>query len=86
MLTVARLSGDIRVLLYYKEHGVPHCHVQHGGLEVSVRIAVLAVLERSIHPGVMIMVRNWARTNREALNRNWMLARAGLPLRDISLS
>lgn len=86
MPTVARLSGDIRVLLYYKEHGVPHFYVQHAGLEVSVRIADLAVLEGSIHPVVMIMVRNWARTNREALNRNWMLARAGLPLKDIPLS
>jgi len=86
MPTVARLSGEIRVLLYYKEHGVPHFHVQHAGLEASIRIADLCVIEGSIRPTDMLIVLHWARFHRDALARNWMLARAGLPLEEIPLS
>lgn len=83
MPKVADLPGKLRVCQFHKDHDPPHFHVQQGGMNTLISIADLQVLRGSLPSSDLVVVTQWARDHQAELALNWVLARAGLDLRDI---
>jgi hypothetical protein len=70
----------IAIYMYYRDHAPPHFHALYGEHEAEVEIATAAVLAGVLPRRAQALVTDWATARREALQRNWDLARAGQPL------
>ncbi len=83
MPKVADLPGRIRICQYHRDHDPPHFHVERAGQNALVRIADLEVERGAVSAADLAVVRAWAREHQAELALNWVLARAGMDLRDI---
>jgi len=79
---ISRFFG-IAIRMYYRDHEPPHFHARYGEHEVIVSIEELEILEGTLPPRARRLVIEWAFLHRDALRRDWALARAGAPLRPI---
>jgi hypothetical protein len=73
----------VAIYMYYRDHAPPHFHAIYGDLEAEIEIASAAIMEGKLPRRARGLVEEWARAHREQLQRNWDLARAGLPLEAI---
>jgi len=73
----------ILIYMYFSERGAPHFHAVYGDYQASISLRGQRVLEGSLPPRALALVRLWARLHRDELEINWALARAGRPLRMI---
>jgi uncharacterized protein DUF4160 len=67
----------IVIEMYFSDHPPPHFHAiyaEHGAL---IEIESGALIEGSIPPRALRLVRQWARLHRDELMANWRRARAG---------
>ncbi len=83
MPKVADLPGRLRVSQYHRDHDPPHFHVSQAGSDVLIAIADFTILRGSIRTSDLAVVKMWAARHQADLALNWVLARAGLELRDI---
>jgi len=83
MATIAHLPRRIQVCQFHKDHDPPHFHVRQAGANILIRIADLTVLRGSISRGDLLLVHARASNHQAELALNWVLARAGLDLREI---
>jgi len=70
----------IIVYMYFmdnKQHNLPHIHVKYQGQEVIVSIPEGEVLEGSIPPSKMKLLRAWVEIHRDELVADWELAVSG---------
>ncbi len=83
MPEISRFLGIV-VLMYYKEHGVPHFHVRYGEHRASFSIANLELLDGSLPGRVVALILEWAFAHRDELRSDWERAAAGQPLLPIA--
>ena len=70
----------IIVYMYFmdnNQHNLPHIHVKYQGQEVIVSIPEGEVLEGSIPPSKMKLLRAWVEIHRDELVADWELAVSG---------
>lgn len=79
MPEISRFLGIV-VLMYYKEHGIPHIHIRYGEHRASLAIRDLRLLEGFLPPRVVALVLEWAFAHRQELLDDWERAAAGQPL------
>jgi uncharacterized protein DUF4160 len=79
---VPRISSfhGIVIAMYYEEHGRPHFHARYAEHDVSIAVDTLEVLQGSIPPRKLALVREWAALHRDELQANWNRARSEQPL------
>jgi len=75
MPEISRFFGII-IRMYVNEHGVPHFHAYYQGNDVSIEIETGAVLEGSLSPRALRLVREWLEMHRDELLENWNIAMA----------
>ena len=80
------LLDGIVIWLNNRAHLPPHCHARHSGDEVRIRLDDLTVMSGRLTPGRQRLLMRWAAIHRDALVRNWDLARRGLPHEPIAPS
>jgi hypothetical protein len=84
MPKVSELPGKLGIHQFHKEHDPPHFHVRKAGQSTRIRIAELTILQgATLSASDFNDVIAWARAHQAELALNWVLARAGMDLRDI---
>lgn len=73
----------IVITMYYRDHGVPHFHAIHAEHDASIAIDTLEILEGSVPPRALRLVRQWAALHQSELAANWERARVKAPLVEI---
>ena len=82
MPTIAYFLG-IAVRMFYNDHEPPHFHVRYQGFRARVRIGDGKVIDGRLPPTVGRIVTEWTDLRRDALMRDWSLARNEEPLERI---
>jgi hypothetical protein len=70
----------ISIFMYFGDHAPPHFHARYGGREAKVDIQHLGVLEGSLPPRALRLVKEWARIHRTELRRAWRQGCAPAPI------
>ncbi len=70
----------ISVRMYFNDHEPPHIHVEYQGHEAFVSIAAGELLEGSLPPRCIRIVREWCAEHQHELLDNWVKARKLEPL------
>lgn len=83
MPELSRFFGIV-IVMYWKEHGVPHFHAKYAGQRASFSIAGLKLLEGHLPPRVTALVLEWAFLHRDELQKNWDRAMSKKPLKPIA--
>jgi|HubBroStandDraft_1064217.scaffolds.fasta_scaffold1243701_2 hypothetical protein len=83
MPKVAELPGRLHVCQFHNDHDPPHFHVRQAGRDTLICIADLLILRGALAATHLRAVREWALAHQAELALNWVLARAGLDIRDI---
>jgi hypothetical protein len=66
----------IVVWMYRPDHAPPHFHAQYGDQWAQIDIVQRRVLNGSLPPRALRMVREWARLHEAELRANWDRAQA----------
>jgi hypothetical protein len=64
---------EISVRMFFNDHGPPHFHARYQGFRARIRIADGERIDGRLPPTVRRLAKEW--TGRDALIRNWRLAR-----------
>jgi hypothetical protein len=84
MPTIAVVHG-ILIAMYANDHDPPHFHARWPDGAARVGIADGRILDHHgrFHARTRHLLQEWAAQHRAVLMQNWMLARAGKPLKRI---
>lgn len=74
------LFYGIAIYMYYSDHAPPHFHAIYGEQEAVIEIETGFVRQGKLPRRALSLVSDWLKSNRDVLQRNWSLARAGQPL------
>lgn len=74
---------DIVIVMYYREHGVPHFHAKYAGQTAVFSIANLKLIEGELPKRVIHLVLEWAFDHRGKLMENWSRATERRPMEPI---
>jgi hypothetical protein len=79
---VPRLSAfyGIVIYMYRPDHPPPHFHAQYGDHVAQIELESLAILNGSLPPRALRLVRDWAQLHPDEPAANWQLAQALEPL------
>jgi hypothetical protein len=69
--------------MYCPDHPLPHFHAQYGDEVAQIELTTLHILNRSLPPRALRLVRAWARLHTDELADNWVRAQALEPLAPI---
>ena len=83
MPEISRFLGMI-IAMYYSDHAPPHFHVRYGSRKASLSIDDGDVLDGSLPPRALSLVREWACRHRDELRADWDLAGARKTLNPIA--
>jgi hypothetical protein len=77
-----RLSAfyGIVIYMYRPDHPPPHLHAQYGEHIAQIELGSLEVLNGSLPPRALRLVREWAQLHQQELAANWALAQKLEPL------
>ena len=81
MPTLAIFYG-IAVQMFWRDHPPPHFHACYGEHEAQIALDG-TVLNGSLPPRILAMVREWARLNQDELSKAWEACSSGLAPRRI---
>jgi Domain of unknown function (DUF4160) len=70
----------IVIYMYRPDHPPPHFHAEYGEHVAQIELGSLEVLNGSLPPRALRLVREWARLHPDELDENWALAQALEPL------
>jgi hypothetical protein len=73
----------IVIWMYRPDHPPPHFHAQYGDEVAQIELATLRVLNGSLPPRALRLVRAWGRLHTEELADNWLRAQELEPLAPI---
>lgn len=73
----------IVIWIYRPDHPPPHFHAEYAGHVAQVELGTWRILNGSLPPRALRLVREWADLHTEELKRNWDLAQALEPLEAI---
>jgi hypothetical protein len=82
MPRVSQFYG-IAVYLYYADHAPAHFHAIYAEHEAAIDIISGRILDGKLPRNAGRLVAEWMDSHRDALLRNWELARTGQPLEPI---
>lgn len=83
MPEISRFLGIV-IVMYYREHGVPHFHAKYAGQTAVFSIANLKLIEGELPKRVIPLVLEWAFDHRDRLMANWSRAAERRPMESIS--
>jgi hypothetical protein len=83
MPEISRFLGMI-IAMYYTDHAPPHFHVRYGDRKASLTVDDARLLEGSLPPRALALVKEWATIHRDELRADWELARACRTLNPIA--
>ena len=63
--------GAFRITMYFEDHNPPHFHIVSPDDEAIVEIETLTVIAGTIRAAYLNEAIEWARENKEALERKW---------------
>lgn len=69
--------------MFYDDHNPPHLHAYYQEHQAVFDFQGNILRGRLKSPTMTRLIRDWIELNRDALNRNWKLAREGKPLEKI---
>jgi hypothetical protein len=77
-----RLSVFYGIVIYMDrpDHPPPHFHSEYGEHSAQVELGSLEILNGSLPPRALRLIREWARLHPDELAENWALAQALEPL------
>jgi hypothetical protein len=83
---VPRISAfyGIVIEMYFGDHAPPHFHARYSGDEATIVIATGEILDGSLPPRALRLVREWLSEHREELAENFELASAMQALRPVA--
>ncbi len=61
--------------MFFNDHQPPHFHARYGGLEATIAIETLEVIEGELPNRALRLLREWAMMHREELREDWQLCR-----------
>ena len=61
--------------MFFNDHDPPHFHARYQGFRARIRIADGEMIGGRLPPTARRLVKEWAALRRDALMRNWQLAR-----------
>lgn len=70
----------IVIWMYRPDHPPPHFHARYGEHVAQIELDGLRVLNGSLPPRALRLVREWARVHHDELAENWALAQDLEPL------
>jgi hypothetical protein len=70
----------IVIFMYRPDHPPPHFHAQYGEHVAQIELGSLKILNGSLPPRALRLVREWAELHGAQLAENWELAQALEPL------
>jgi hypothetical protein len=70
----------IVVWMYRPDHPPPHFHAQYGEYVAQIDFSTLQILNGSLPPRALRIVREWAALHTDELSDNWERAQALEPL------
>ncbi|MFQ5628556.1 MAG: DUF4160 domain-containing protein [bacterium] len=75
------LSGiEVRIMPFDTDrHKGAHLHAYCSGQKATIAIETGEVLDGTIHPAKMRILSKWMKKHKEALLKNWELAKSGKP-------
>jgi len=73
----------IVIWMYRPDHPPPHFHAQYGDDVAQIELATLRILNGSLPPRALRLVRAWARLHTDELTNNWRRAQELEPLAPI---
>jgi uncharacterized protein DUF4160 len=73
----------IVIWMYRPDHPPPHFHAQYGDDVAQIDLSTLRILNGSLPPRALRLVRAWAHLHTEELSDNWVRAQALEPLAPI---
>ena len=74
----------IMIRMFYREHGVPHFHAEHGGQQASFTFDGDLLAGSISSRTARRLIKEWALAHRSELESNWNHAAAGEPLEGIA--
>ena len=80
MCASARSFYGIVIWMYRPDHPPPHFHAQYGEYIAQIELGSWRVLNGSLPPRALRLVRQWARLHPAELADNWERAQALEPL------
>jgi hypothetical protein len=82
---VPRISSfyGIVIAMYFRDHPPPHFHATYAEHEATIAIASGAIVEGSLPPRALQLVREWTKQHQNELMANWQRARAREPVEKI---
>ncbi len=83
MPTIAYFLG-ISVRMFFNDHDPPHIHVRYQAFRARIRIEDGVVIDGKLPLAATRLLREWTVLRRDALMRNWRLARQEQPLEQVS--
>lgn len=82
MPELSRFFGLI-VRMYYDDHGPPHVHIEYQGNKAKIDFQGNVLRGDLKSRTALRLSREWIDQNSNALQEDWDLARAGMPLNKI---
>lgn len=66
--------------MYRPDHPPPHFHARYGEFDAQIALGSLEILNGSLPPRALRLVREWAEAHPDELAHNWERAQALEPL------
>jgi hypothetical protein len=82
MPTISWFYG-IAIRMYIKDHAPPHFHAVYGGDEAFISIETGEVIQGTMRPSAVRLIREWTQARKDLLLENWKRAQAGETLERI---
>ncbi|MGB6425909.1 MAG: DUF4160 domain-containing protein [Solirubrobacterales bacterium] len=73
----------IVITMHWREHPPPHFHAIYGGESAQISIDTLELINGSLPPRALRLIRDWGEEHRLELEDNWERARAQKALEPI---
>jgi hypothetical protein len=78
MPTIRAFYG-ILIRMFFNDHPPPHFHARYGEFEATIEIGTLNILDGTLPPRALNLVREWAIMHKEELLDDWRLCRENAP-------
>jgi len=70
MPVIAVVEGML-VMIYFKDHGPPHFHVEFGEFQAGISIATLSVMDGTLPIAKRRKLLEWAKDHQDQLAQAW---------------
>jgi len=79
---ISRFFGIV-IVMYYRDHGLPHFHAKYGSATGVFSLPDLQLIEGHLPKRVIALVLEWAFEHRQELLDDWELTKQNKPTKKI---